>query len=90
MMKPIRHVMMAVKRKHSANLSEDEERVIGFPSKTKFSVKRPAHWYSRPSQQIEPSEDIPERQTIFLKYFKISPKSSLIAYKISKLLDIHK
>ena len=44
---------------------------------------RPAHWYSRPSQQIEPSEDIQERQTFFLKIFldknekwAISPNTS--------------
>ena len=68
-MKPI-HAMLTVNRKHSADLLVDEESVIGFLSKIKFSVKRagPAHWYSPPYQQIEPSEDIPERQTIFLKY----------------------
>ena len=51
--------------------------VIGFPS-IKFSVKRagPPHWYSPASQQIEPSEDIPERQTIFLKYCKMSAREN--------------
>ena len=69
-------VMMAIKRNSSADLCMDES-VIGFPS-IKFSVKRagPTHWYSRASQQIEPSEDIPERQTIFLKYFKISSREN--------------
>ena len=70
MIKPIA-VMLAIKHKHSADISMDES-VIGFAS-IKFSVKRagPAHWYSRPSQQIEPSEDIPERQTILLRIFQI-------------------
>ena len=40
--------------------------VFGFLS-IKFSWKRagPSHWYSRPSERIEPSEDIPEGQTLF-------------------------
>ena len=67
-------VMLAIKGKHSADLCMDES-VIGFPS-IKFSVKRaePAHWYSRPLQQIEPSEEIPERQTILRKIFQISQR----------------
>ena len=40
--------------------------VFGFLS-IKFSWKRagPPHWYSPPSERIEPSEDIPEGQTLF-------------------------
>ena len=77
--------MFAIKRKHTAYLSLNWNCVIGFPSKKFFFAKRarPAHWYSRPSQQIEPSEDIQERQTFFLKIFldknekwAISPNTS--------------
>ena len=72
-------VMLAIKRKNSSDLSMDES-VIG-----KFSVKRagPAHWYSRPSQQIEPSEDIPERQTRVLRIFWNSQREIQLFQKIS-------
>ena len=82
MIKPI-VVILAIKRKHSADLSMDES-VIGFAS-IKFSVKRagPAHWYSRPSQQIEPSEDIPERQTRVLRKVQNSQREIQLFQKIS-------